>query len=353
MKSRRSKPDSQPPSQVLRRYGIAPESAERIRTGHINETWKATLASGGTCVLQSVNPIFPPETQYDIDAVTRELARRGLATTRLIADRKGGLFHEHGGRIWRALTYIEGETRELVTGSAVAAEAGRVLAIFHTGVRGIKHEFKSRRGNVHDLPRHLADLKSALAAHKTHAQYTNVAPVARAIEQLAGELPQLEARAMHVVHGDPKISNVMFERGSDRAICMIDLDTVTRMPVVLELGDAFRSWCNPAAEDSSAASFSLELFEAAWAGYRDAREVGLSAAEQGDLPAAIATIAVELAARFCADALNEAYFGWDSARYASASLHNQARARAQLDLAADVVAQRTAIRRVLGGSRRH
>ena len=42
--------------------------------------------------------------------------------------------------------------------------------------------------------------------------------------------------------------------------------------------------------------------------------------------------ALELAIRFCADALNECYFGWDEARFASAAAHNLQRARTQFEL---------------------
>ena len=47
----------------------------------------------------------------------------------------------------------------------------------------------------------------------------------------------------------------------------------------------------------------------------------------------------ELAARFCTDALRESYFGWNRARYESASAHNQARVRGQLLLAEGIRAE--------------
>ena len=55
-------------------------------------------------------------------------------------------------------------------------------------------------------------------------------------------------------------------------------------------------------------------------------------------PAATLRITVELAARFCADAHEETYFGWDRERFASASAHNQARATSQLHLAGSIAA---------------
>ena len=69
----------------------------------------------------------------------------------------------------------------------------------------------------------------------------------------------------------------------------------------------------------------------------------MAPAERDAIPRAIFRITVELAARFCTDALRERYFAWDSRRFASASEHNQARTRGQLALARTVRAQRAAI----------
>ena len=113
------------------------------------------------------------------------------------------------------------------------------------------------------------------------------------------------------------------------------------MPIMLELGDAFRSWCNPLAEDEPGAEFSLLIFRSAITGYARATQGLLSENEWRTIPAATLTIAVELAARFCADALNENYFGWDATRFRTASEHNQARTRSQINLARSIDAQHT------------
>jgi hypothetical protein len=55
---------------------------------------------------------------------------------------------------------------------------------------------------------------------------------------------------------------------------------------------------------------------------------------------------LELAARFGADALAEAYFGWDAQRFATASAHNLHRARVQLAVAQSVATQRTELERL-------
>jgi Ser/Thr protein kinase RdoA (MazF antagonist) len=146
------------------------------------------------------------------------------------------------------------------------------------------------------------------------------------------------------VHGDPKISNVMFATHAERALCLIDLDTLARMPVALEVGDALRSWCNPATEDAADARFVRPLFAAAVEGYAAAARGLLAREEWSAIPDGTLAITVELAARFCADALRESYFRWDERRYPSASAHNQARARAQLGIAESLRAQLPALR---------
>ncbi len=81
------------------------------------------------------------------------------------------------------------------------------------------------------------------------------------------------------------------------------------------------------------------IFSSAIVGYAGEAKGLLAEDEWRKIPAATLTITVELAARFCADALNESYFGWDATRFGSASDHNQARTRNQLELARSISAQ--------------
>ena len=161
------------------------------------------------------------------------------------------------------------------------------------------------RLGVHDTAKHLKNLLTALLEQTDHTRFADIEPLTHEVLELTGDISKTDGHPDRVVHGDPKISNVIFDPDTDGAICLIDFDTISRMPVVLELGDAFRSWCNPHSEDADRAEFSLPLFEAAIAGYaRETRDF-LTELEWHGVPGAIYTITVELAARFCADALNE------------------------------------------------
>jgi hypothetical protein len=67
----------------------------------------------------------------------------------------------------------------------------------------------------------------------------------------------------------------------------------------------------------------------------------VASAELASCVAGFAAVAVELASRFCRDALEDRYFGWDPERFASRAEHNLVRAAGQLELATRVLAARS------------
>ncbi|MEQ9502981.1 MAG: aminoglycoside phosphotransferase family protein [Deltaproteobacteria bacterium] len=328
---------------ALGAWSIADAQLVPIEVGLINVTFEVR-SERGRFILQRLNPIFSPRVHEDIEAVTEHLARRGIETPRLVRTVADTRYHDAEG-VWRLMTFIEGETHARLTSDALAREAGALLGRFHRATADLEHTFVAGRLGVHDTPKHMRALEDAVGEHTGHRLHAEVAPLATEIvERYAalGSLPPVEDR---VVHGDPKVSNVLFTpQGAAR--CLVDLDTLARMPIYLELGDALRSWCNPAGEDGGEATFSLPLFAAAIEGYASSTRGWLTAEESGALVRATATIILELAARFAADALRESYFGWNAKRFATRGDHNLLRAQRQLQEAkslADVMDQAEAI----------
>jgi Ser/Thr protein kinase RdoA (MazF antagonist) len=189
------------------------------------------------------------------------------------------------------------------------------------------------RIGVHDTRRHLELLRSALRAERSHRLHRPVLELATGILDAADELPPMPDVAPRPCHGDLKLNNLLFAGAEppdrDRALCLIDLDTVGPMPLGIELGDAWRSWCNPGGENQADAGFDLAIFEASWLGYSGALGRALTAAERVALLHGVEWVSLELAVRFAADALLERYFGWDADRFTGRGEHNLVRARSQ------------------------
>lgn len=327
-----------PTADTLAALGLSEAELTPLDSGLINRSWIATSPGSARCVLQAVNSIFPPEINADIDIVTRHLERRGVTTPRLIPLPGGSLWLEAQETVWRVLTFMSGETYECLPGPDHAREAGALLGRFHAALADFDYDFVNARLGVHDLDQHIAALRDALAKHTGHRRFAEIEPLGSAILSLATSMPALPETPDRTVHGDPKVSNIVFEAESGVAVCLIDLDTLSRMPLALELGDALRSWCNPAGEDSATATVNTVLYRSALTGYASEAKRFITEAEWRGFPAAMLRITVELAARFCADALEERYFGWNRERFESASAHNQIRAASQLHLAENIAA---------------
>ncbi len=333
------------PMEALARWGRSEQVVPAPDAGLINHTW--LVGSPPVAVLQWVNPIFRPSVHEDIEAVTARLEAFGLTTPRLIRTLEGALCWSAEDGCWRLLSFIPGRTFHRVDSPARAAAAGALVGRFHAATQGWDYDFRHRRPGAHDTLAHMRLLASALEGADGHP----LAEPARAVGQ---EILDRWARwegtldlPDRVCHGDLKISNLRFDASGDRALCLLDLDTLSALPLAVEMGDAWRSWCNPAGEDDpEACHFDLEIFEAsarAWLG-----AVGeLSAVERDSLVPGVERICLELSARFCADAVRNVYFREDRARFPAPGAHNLHRARGQLALARSARVHAGAARAIL------
>ena len=336
---------------VLKEFpGTSGAQLAELPGGLINRTLRVELAPGGErWVLQRLHPIFGAEVNEDIRDVTEHLAARGLPTPRMVQTSDGALFvRDTEGEIWRALTWVEGESFSRMPDQRYAEEAGALVGRFHSALADFDGELRFGRAGVHDTHRHLAVLRAAIERHPDAARHRDVSALCGVVERNLAQLPDLGELDVprRMVHGDLKISNLLFDR-TGRGLCLVDLDTLSRMKLPFELGDAWRSWCNPLGEDVEDTRFDLELLGAAWRGYRSEARDFITTEERELIVAGILTVALELAARFAADVLNDTYFGWDPQRFESRAHHNWVRARGQLRLAEALGARRAEAERII------
>jgi Ser/Thr protein kinase RdoA (MazF antagonist) len=325
--------------------GFTGLEAKRLSGGLINSTWQ--VGKPPVAVLQRLHHIFKPELNLDIAAITSHLMDRGMPTTVVLPTLGGDLyFIDSEQRCWRALSWVPGCSVDTLTDTNMAAEAGALVARWHLATADLEHDFAFRRPAGHHTPTHMKGLQDAVQKHKGHRLWDDVARLADGILQgwhsWSGSLDQ----PVRLAHGDLKISNLRFTEDG-RGLSLLDLDTLAMLPLDAELGDAWRSWCNPAGEDVNATHFDLDLFTASARGYLEICRPSMGELES--LPGGIERICLELSSRFAADALREDYFGWNPEVASGHGEHSLLRARGQLALAASVRGQRAELEKILRG----
>ena len=327
-----------------RRFAEAP--SRRVQDGLINQTFIVEAATGERAVFQCLHPIFEPQVNLDIAALTERLTGQGLRTPLLLPADDGALWVSHDGLVWRAQSYVDGRSHRKLSDPRMAHQAGALVGRFHAAIWNWQHRYHFTRSSVHDTEAHLGSLRDLLAQHAAHSLMNEITPLAEAILGAADGLPDLGTLPARHSHGDLKVSNILFD-DSRRAICLMDLDTLAKMPWPLEMGDALRSWCNPREEDVSSASLELELLDAALEGYAQTRPAEIGKEEYEALIPGLAQICLELSSRFLADVMDDRYFGWDATRYPNRAAHNLARARSMWALYQSVETQMEAAQQIV------
>ena len=110
-----------------------------------------------------------------------------------------------------------------------------------------------------------------------------------------------------VTHNDTKLSNVLFDKETGNALCVIDLDTVMPGLSLHDFGDAIRFGASTAAEDEpdlDKVSFDRKMYDLYLKGYLEACGDRLTQREIELLPMGAKVITYEQALRFLADYLN-------------------------------------------------
>ncbi len=336
--------------------------------GNVNDTYLVTLEDGRLpCfILQRLNSrVFrqPHLVMANLRVVTAHVAAR-LAEAPAAPGRRWALPQllpaadgrdyvvAPGGSCWRALTFI-GQTRSpvVVADAAHAREVGWALGRFHELVSDLPPALLTDPlPGFHITPRYLRHYEAVLAKVRLPPA-PEAAWAAQFISrrrELAGVLEDAKARGElkeRVIHGDPKVDNVLLDEATGQAVGLVDLDTVKPGLVHYDLGDSLRSACNPLGEETpdwQAVRCEPELAAALLAGYLSVARGFLTAADCAYLFPAARLIAFELGLRFFTDYLEgNVYFR------AAHPEHNLVRALVQFRLTESLESQAEALGRLI------
>jgi Ser/Thr protein kinase RdoA (MazF antagonist) len=330
---------------LLSCFGLDPSDWHCVGfgTGLINTTWVLKDLHGTIkYILQKINhQVFkhPEDIAHNLRVVGDHLAKRHpdyLFVPPLPA-RDGATFVRVGdGDYYRLFPFIGGSrTLDVVHKPEQAFEAARSFARFSHLLADLDPSLlRETLPHFHDLSRRHKAFEDAL--HKaTAARKAEAADAIDALKAHAGYVSDLEALKrsadfpLRVMHHDTKISNILFDR-QDKALCVIDLDTVMPGYFISDVGDMMRTYLSPASEeaqDLDSVHVRPEYFRAIVAGYLNGMEGGLTPLERGQFLFAGRFMIYMQALRFLTDHLEgDVYYG---ARYPG---HNLMRARNQVRL---------------------
>ncbi len=320
--------------------------------GHINSTFLVLCRNEDNkiskYVMQAINTyVFkePEKLMANVINVTEFLRKkepdnRGILNMLRTKD-GNGFYRDDEGKCWRMYVYVD---------DALSLESAGVSEDFYEAA----YAFGKFQRDLSDFP---ADtlFETIPDFHNTEKRYhdfldaVNEDKLGR-VNNVATEIKFIEDRApffsllndkftegvlpLRVTHNDTKLNNVLLDKFTRKALCVLDLDTIMPGFSVTDFGDAIRYGANNAAEDEKDVSkvwLNLDLFKAFTEGYLTGCDGKLNNEEIMLLPEGAKMITLECGMRFLTD-----YISGDLYFKTAYPEHNLVRARTQLKLAEDI-----------------
>jgi hypothetical protein len=326
-------------------------SGEPYGSGHIHDTFLVETAEkdADNFILQRLNnKIFRniPELQNNIERVTVHLKNRLEAISgsdikreclQLIPSHEGkSWIVDSDGKFWRMYIFISNHrSYNVVDTKDKAFEGGKAIGRFQAMLADMPggplfetiprfHDIESRLDIFNQKIKE--DPKNRVSTVRNEIdQFLQRAEEMKIILKLGreGKIPS------RITHNDTKFNNILLDE-NDKALCVIDLDTVMPGYVHYDFGDAIRTVTNTSTEDEkdlSKVMMDINLFKAYAEGYLSETGNTLNAVEKEYLAFAPRLITYTIALRFLTD-----FIDGDNYFKIHTELHNLYRAKAQLKL---------------------
>lgn len=126
---------------------------------------------------------------------------------------------------------------------------------------------------------------------------------------------------IRLIHGDPKVSNFLFDEKTSKVNALIDVDTIMPGSILYDFGDMVRSFANLLNEDdvSNGKCFSPLIYKAILKGYLTSGRTYLTNKETNGLPLSVLAVSLIQGLRFLTDYINsDEYYQVD---YKDQNLH--------------------------------
>ncbi len=363
------------PTVVAEQFKVSGQLASIRPTGcgNVNDTYLAvfrTHFSEERIIVQRVNDhVFarPEWIMENLSILTNHCHKQLLAESatadriwqlpRIVPCRNGqDYFIDDKGGFWRALTLIASASSfDIAQSTEHAYEVGTVLGQFHRLISRMNPlSLRDTLPGFHETPKYLEQYDAvaktpealALAEHSLE-----VRTLQRFVEDRRDFASVLQNAlddgklGLRLIHGDPKVSNIMIDNDTGKGTAIIDLDTAKPGLIHYDFGDALRSLCNREGEETAELGkvvFDLEMCDAFVCGYLSHARDFLTNTDKKFLYNSIRLITFELGLRFFQDYLaGNVYFKVTSPE------QNLQRAKVQFRLCESIERREQQIRKVV------
>ena len=326
-------------------------SGELYGSGHIHDTFRVQTKESDKddYILQRLNNKICkniPELQNNIERVTVHLSQKiskipGSDIKReclaLIPSKDGkSWIVDKDGNFWRVYIFISNHrSYNIVDSNDKAFEGGKAIGRFQAMLADMPggplfetipkfHDIENRllilNQKIKDDPAgRVSGLKEVIHEYLSRGEeMKTILKLGR-----AGKIP------LRITHNDTKFNNILLDE-NDKALCVIDLDTVMPGYVHYDFGDAIRTATNTAAEDEkdlSKVEMNISLFESYAEGYLSETGKTLNDTEKEYLAFAPKLITYTIGVRFLTD-----FIDGDNYFKIHHEMHNLQRTKAQLKL---------------------
>lgn len=268
-------------------------SEQHLKVGHINDTFlvEAQGRRGrNQFIFQRINRFVfrePEKLMGNFERIIRHIRAKlekmpgrdpERETLNLVGARSGRCFHlTPEGDYWRAYRFVGNcHIVDVAARPEQAFEAGRAFGCFEKLLADLPaSSLHETIPFFHHTPRRLARFKEALSRdlHGRAAEAEEVISFALEREEMASVVTDALDRGiipLRIGHNDTKINNILFDNQTERAVCVIDLDTTMPGSALYDFGDMVRTTTSPAAEDEedvSKVKLEMDMFCALAEGY--------------------------------------------------------------------------------------
>jgi len=312
---------------ILNRYGINENvKIESFGTGLINHTWKIT-GNNKTYILQRINEqVFTkPQAITDNIRSVNDYLKQHFPEYYFVAPVTtidgGQMVHinEPSGGYYRLLPFVnDSHSKDVVANAEQAFEAAAQFGKFTRLLSGFDaNSLQITLPHFHDLTLRYQQFLDALQTgnRQRMEESKTLIDFIKSQKDIVTEynsIQQNHSFKKRVTHHDTKISNVLFDN-SDKAICVIDLDTLMPGYYISDVGDMMRTYLPTVSEeekDFSKIEIRDDVYKAIVVGYYAEMEDELSNEEKQYFFYAGKFMIYMQALRFLTDHINDdTYYG--------------------------------------------